>query len=534
MHGRRPTITSMHGVVAAAHPLAAQAGAKLLAAGGNAFDAAAATSAALNVVEPYMSSFGGMGLATCWIAAEKRLRVLDYVSKVPSKFPVERFRKRDDVMRGALAVGTPSNLAGWCELVRAHGRKPLSEIFAPAIAIARDGFPLIEFNVDEINEAGPQLRAHSALYEAWARNYTDGTGRVSPGFVLRQPDLARTYEALGAEGPGLLYGGALGRKIIDHLASLGGTLSMADLEAFKPEWKDPISAAYRQLVVHVPPPACEGFQYLLTLRILEGFDIAAMERNGVEHLDLVWRAIRLAAGVRIANNDPSPERLAELMSDAHVASLRKRVADKQPIAGPTEQWTEQAEPVMAGEHHTTSLSIADRDGNLICVTQSIGSVFGSGVVVPGTGVCLNNFLYWSDVNPKSPNHTRPGKALPICMAPSISTYDGKPCLALGTPGSYGILQTQPQALVQYVDYGLSIQDAIEAPRARLWDGRRVEVEGRIPQPVVDELRSRGHGVSALPAWHMRVGGMQGVALDQHTGAMTGGCDPRRDGYVATA
>ena len=166
--------------------------------------------------------------------------------------------------------------------------------------------------------------------------------------------------------------------------------------------------------------------------------------------------------------------------------------------------------------------------------RSLGSPFGSGVVVPGTGVCLNNFLYWTDVNPRSPNRTRPGAALPVCMAPSVSLRDGRPVLALGTPGSYGILQTQVQVMVQYLDYGLGLQDAIEQPRARLWDGCLVEPEARFEPAVLETLARRGHKIRPAGDWTMRVGGMQAISIDPASGLMTGGCDPRRDGYVATA
>ena len=216
------------------------------------------------------------------------------------------------------------------------------------------------------------------------------------------------------------------------------------------------------------------------------------------------------------------------------SGCRARVRDGKPVDGPTEQWT--PPPAGAGqkEHHTTSFSIADRDGNVVCVTQSLGSPFGSGVVVPGTGLCLNNFLYWADINPASPNRTKPGGALPVCMAPSVSLREGKPVLALGTPGSYGILQTQVQALVQHLDFGSPLQEAIEQPRARLWDGRLVEPESRFEPAVLDKLAGRGHTIQRGAAWTMRVGGMQGVAIDPATGLMTGACDPRRDGYVAPA
>jgi gamma-glutamyltranspeptidase / glutathione hydrolase len=534
MYGKRPTVSSLHGVVAAAHPLAAQAGAKLLGNGGNAFDAAAATAAALNVVEPFMSGLAGLGYATCYVAAQKHVRVLDFVPPVPSKLPVARFARREDLRYGPLSVGTPGNLAGWAELVQAHGRKSLKEALQPAIGLARDGFALAEFGVAEFNEHIPLLRGQAALFDDWANNYTVGTTPVALGQIVRQPDLARTLEAIASHGPGYLYGGALGEMIVAHLAKLGGCLTLGDLEEVKPEWKEPLTARYRDLVVSTLPPPSEAFQFLLTLRIVDGFDLARLERNGVEHLDLVWRSIRLAAGERIANNFPTAATLSKLLSDTNVERLRARVCDGKPVDGPTEQWT--SPPIGADhkEHHTTSFSIADREGNVICVTQSLGSPFGSGVVVPGTGLCLNNFLYWADINPASPNRTKPGGSLPVCMAPSVSLRDGAPVLALGTPGSYGILQTQVQALVQHLDFASPLQEAIEEPRARLWDGRLVEPESRFEPAVLEKLAARGHAIQRSGPWIMRVGGMQGVAVDPATGMMTGACDPRRDGYVATA
>jgi gamma-glutamyltranspeptidase/glutathione hydrolase len=537
-HGKRPTIASRHGMVAAAHPLAAAAGARVLASGGNAFDAAAATAAALNVVEPYMSGLAGQGYATCYVASERRVRSLNFMARIPRRFPLDRLSRRDQILRGPVAVGAPGNLGGWCEMVSRYGKKKLPELFAPAIRIARDGFGLIEFNVEEIRGVTGELRGQSALYPEWSRNYLDGLsgGRPELGAMLKQPNLADTLEALGSEGPGLLYGGSLGKKVIERLGELGGCLTMEDLADFKAEWVDPVSVTYRGRTVHVPPPPCEAFQYLVTLRILEGFDLGKMKRNGVEHVDTVLRAIRLAAGVRIANGVPSPQKLAELLSDSHIESLRARVRDGKPVTGPTEQWTPPADGHGSGtgEGHTTSFSIADSDGNVVCVTQSLGSVFGSGVVVPGTGVCLNNFLYWADVTPGSPNRVKHGDPMPVCVAPSIVTQDDKPVMALGTPGSYGILQTQPQALVQYLDYGLPLQQAIESPRGRLTDGQEVLLEARLEPEVQAELRKRGHNVTTGPDWTMKVGGMQGVAIDQETGILTGGCDPRRDGYCVPA
>jgi gamma-glutamyltranspeptidase/glutathione hydrolase len=531
--GNRPSVSSLRGIVAAGHPQAAQAGAAMLRAGGNAFDAAAATAAALNVVEPYMSGLAGMGMATCYIASEQRVRALDFITHVPLEFPAGRFTSREELSRGPIATGTPGNLAGWCELVRSYGEMSLAEVFAPAIALAREGFPLVEYNVSAINDTVAEFNGRHAFYDDWARTYTAGTGAVALGDVLRQPDLARTYEAIAAEGPRYLYGGALGQAVVGHVHALGGCLTMADLESVAPVWLDPLVACYRGLAVHTLPPPCEGFQYLLTLRILDDFNLSRMERNGVDHLDTVFRAIRLAAGTRITHNKPSAERLVALMSDGAVGTHRARVRDGKPIEGPTEQFLAPV-PADANRQHTTSFSVADLDGNVVCITQSLGAKFGCGVVVPGHGVCLNNFLYWGEVDLRGPNALRRGGQLALPMAPSIATRNGRPVLALGTPGSYGICQTQPQALIQHVDFGLGLQDAIDAPRARLWDGRRVDVESRVPAATIEALCARGHAAEAVAAWTTAVGGMHGVAVDPATGVLTGGCDLRRDGFVAAA
>ncbi len=529
MDGKRPTIASLHGVVAAAHPQAAAAGARILAAGGNAFDAAVATAAALGVVEPFMSGLFGNGMATVR-AAGGPIRCLQFRAGVPKSFPLGRYGRREEMYRGAMATTGPGNLAGWAELLRCHGRLSLGEALAPAIRLARDGFALIGFNVAGVNSSAKDLAKHP-FFPEWNRVHTGGAGSVKEGFVLHQPELADTFEAIASLGPYHLYGGRLGQTIVEHLAAMGGCLTMADIEAAQhTPWADPISVGYRDLEVHVPPPPSQAFQLLLGLRVLDGFDLAGLPHNGVRHLDLVWRAIRLAAGTRINAGNPSPDLLAALLADASIDALRQRCADGVPVEGPTEQWIAPPAEKVAGQH-TTSLSVADAAGNLVCLTQSLGAMFGNGMVVPGTGVCLNNGLYWGELDPRSPNHLIPGGALMTSVSPSIATRAGEPVLALGTPGSYGITQTQTQALVHHIDFGLPLQDAIEAPRARLWDGRRVQAENRIAPEVRGELCELGHDVEAPSAWTHAVGGMQGIAIDPATGVMTGGADPRREGYV---
>jgi gamma-glutamyltranspeptidase/glutathione hydrolase len=531
MDGRRPTVASVHGMVAAAHALAAQAGARLLAQGGNAFDAAVATAAALGVVEPYNSGLAGRGMATCRVASEARIRTLDFRTRVPQRFPTGRFTRRSELERGPFAAGVPGNLAGWCELIGSYGRKTLAQALAPAIALARDGFPLAEYNTRGLNNQAVALKGQPDFAE-WNRIYTDGTGSVRLGQVLRQPDLAQHLEAIAADGPLHLYGGPLGRALVAHVQALGGCMTLDDLVTTQPVWAAPIAASYHDLLVHTLPPPCQGFHYLLTLRILDGLDLAALERDGVAHLDTVWRAIRVAAGARIAHDNPSPEVLAWLLAEPSVAALRARVGDGVPVDGPTEQWLAPPKEAVSPQH-TTSFSIADAQGNIICLTQSLGSGFGCGVMVPGTGVCLNNSLYWGELDPRGPNALVPGGILTSPMAPSIALRNGQPVLALGTPGSHGICQTQAQAMVQHIDFKLPLQEAIEAPRARLFDGRRVQAEARIAASTLEGLRARGHDVETMEPWTMVVGGMQAIAVDPATGAMIGAADPRRDSYVAT-
>ena len=181
--------------------------------------------------------------------------------------------------------------------------------------------------------------------------------------------------------------------------------------------------------------------------------------------------------------------------------------------------------------HTTSISIADREGNMICLTQSLGSPWGSTVVIPGTGVCMNNFMYWGDLNPASPNHLVGGQRWAMCLSPSISLKDDQAVLALGTPGSYGIMQTQAQAFVHYADFGLNLRQAVEAPRARLFDGKEVVLESRVANKVTEELKRRGHDIKNPGPFTMQCGGMQAVSRDPFSGSLAGAADPRRDGVA---
>ena len=524
--GGRPTVRSMNGMVAAAHPLAANAGAEILRKGGNAFDAVAATAAALNVVEPFMSGLAGAGGASFFLAEDSTVGTIDFIPPVPSRFDSAAVSKSDTVT-GACASATPGNLAGWYALQNRHGRLEFADVLKPAIELAKDGFPVSGFFTT-------LTRASLGRIEdtEWRRVFRpDHDWQV--GEVLQLHDLSETLSQIAADGIGCLYGGALGEKLVTRIQAGDGAISMGDLESVSPLWEAPISTSYRDLQVNVPPPPAESFQVLLSLRILESFDFAQREPLSSAHLDLVFRVIRIAAGIRIQNNHKDLSAINALLGD--VDELVSRAGDGEPVVGPTENWSSGGPfDRSALKDHTTSMSVADADGNLVCLTQSLGSPYGSGVMIPGTGVIMNNFLNWGDLAADSPNAISPGERLAMCLAPSITTRNGHGVLALGTPGSYGILQTTVQAMVGYFDYGFELQDAINMPRARLLDGAVVNLENRVSVSTQDELRALGHALEMLPAYSWQTGGMQAVGRDSQSGALSGAADNRRDGAAIPA
>ena len=350
MHGPRPLIASIRGVVSSAHPLATQAGLRLLLAGGNAVDAAVATAAALNVVEPYMSGVAGMGVATLYVASEGRVRTLDFIPPVPGSYDATT-KTRADLMRGPHSVGTPGNLAGWCELLAEYGRRPRGEVFAPAIDLARNGYPITDFNAYVIDESMDVCAGD----EAWSAIYTDNGEAPAPGWVLRQPDLADTLETAVADGPDDLHRGQLARQLVERLGALGGSVSLDDLAAVQPRWDEPVATSYRGLRVHTPPPQSEGFQMLQSLRLIAGTDIAALPRNGIEQLDVVLRAIRLAAEQRILNANATRDRIDEMLGESEVAALRERLESGEPISARTQLFGEPTSDIRGSREHTTSM-----------------------------------------------------------------------------------------------------------------------------------------------------------------------------------
>jgi gamma-glutamyltranspeptidase/glutathione hydrolase len=532
----RTTVTGTRGMVAAAHPLAALAGLRILMQGGNAIDAAVATAAALNVVEPYMSGIAGVGYMHIYSAQQRAHKVLDYCGVSPKAADLSMIDDPKKHYRGPLASLVPGACAGWLEALQRYGRMDAATVFAPAIEYAELGFALTVKNAEFIESNVEDLLEYPAAAAAYLIN---GRG-PRPGEILRQPDLARTLRMVAAGGAEVFYRGELAEQMTSHLAALGGWITRDDLAAYQPEWVDPIQINYRGYQVFAPPPPCQAVQYLETLNIMAGFDVADMGHNSAATLHRFIEAAKLASADRAEYTMQAKPPTAGLLSPEFAAARRAQIgARAQPTGG--ERYTTRKMPgeIVAGNPHgwmktecTTHFDTIDAQGNAVSVTQSLGHGFGSAVVIPGTGMAMNSFMYWFDLEPSSPNALGPGRKVEMCLSP-VQVWDKAGLrLLIGTPGSYGILQTTPQMIMNVLDHGMNVQAAIEAARVKATTpGYLVDAENRIPAQVLAELEQMGHEINRLEAYSPFVGGGQGIMVDPESDAFMGGADPRRDGYA---
>lgn len=529
----RSTVTGTRGMVASAHPLSSLAGARVLLSGGNAFDAAVATAAALNVVEPYMSGIAGVGYALVYSARENRVRVLDYCGHTPYEARASAFASEADKEHGPRSCLVPGACGGWLQLLEMYGTMDRASVFEPAIELAEGGFAATVSNARFMADNGGRLYDNGA-------HIILAKGRAPlPGEVVVQAELAHTFRRVVEGGANRFYRGDLAEEMAQAVQAGGGWLSMRDLSDFKPEWVDPISVSYRGYEVFCPPPPSAGFQILQTLNMLEGFGLSDLGHHSDLALHLFIEAVKLANADRLeyaaAPDAPVAGLLSRAYADRRRALIGERAAVHRGEYYPPSRLPGAVEPGQPGDwlnECTTHFDVVDAQGNAVAITQSLGSGFGSGMTLGKTGMFLNNFIKWGDLAPNSPNVIASHKKVDMCLAPMQMFRDGRLFSALGTPGSWGIQQTSVQFLTNLLDYEMNIQAAIEAPRFRLEaPGVRVPIESRVSPQVLEALTRRGHEIKALPAWSPIVGGAQGIVRDAETGAMMGGADPRRDGYV---
>ena len=520
------------GMVVSNHPLASAAGMEMLAAGGNAIDAAVATQFALTVVEPMM--VGVVGGTTCHIRlADGSHRILDGMSAVPRAGRPDMYRPLpgaapeiyDSVgqenLVGPKSVAAPGSLRAWCLALSRYGTMSLADVMQPAIRHAARGFTVTPYLSDCIESAGPDLLKDKL---AAARLLPGGTP-LKAGARLVQGDYAEALILISQQGEAALHGGPLGQLLVECMEKTGGYVSREDLTQYKVIERPPIRGRYRGWeIVAPPPPAASGVHITQMLNILEGYDVASMGFGTVDTLHLLAEVLKIAFADRAqASGDPDfvkvpVERIvAKAYADQRRAGINLAHATR---------WTSGLESglVAAEGADTTHLTTADGQGNVVTTTQTINSLFGARFIVPGTGMIPNNYMNTYDPRPGNALSIEPGKRVTTSMSPVMAVRDGKVAYALGLPGGRKIFPSVLQALVNLIDHGMELQEAVEAPR--IWtEGPVLEVEHGIPAEVRQGLEARGHKLQIMPTV---AGGMNAIAF-HGDGSMTGAACWRADG-----
>ncbi len=516
------------GMVVSNHPLASAAGSEMLAAGGNAIDAAVAALFALTVVEPMMVRLLGGGTAHIR-TADGSHTVLDGMSTVPAAGRADMYRSvpgaspdaYETVDRanevGPLAVAVPGTLRGWCLALTRFGTMALADVMQPAIKLAARGFAVTSYLNDAITSAAPDLAKDPLI----AARFLPGGTPLAAGSRLIQADYAETLTFIAQHGEAALYGGPLGEAVAACMAATGGILTAADIVGYSVAERAPVRGPYRGFeIVAPPPPSAAGVHILQMLNILEGYDLAGMGFGSADALHLRAEVLKIAFADRAAGTaDPDfvEVPVARLISKDYAAERRAGIDMARAKA-----W---GAGVSAGQSaHTTHVTAADSFGNVVATTQTINSLFGARFIVPGTGMVPNNYMINFDPRPGNAQSVAPGKRVTTSMSPTMALREGKVVYALGLPGGKRIFPSAMQALLNLIDHGMSLQEAVEAPR--VWtEGNALEVEPTIPEAIRAALAARGHRIEVKPTI---AGGMNAIQFHPD-GGMTGAACWRADG-----
>ena len=517
-------------MVSTAVPQATTVGLNILQANGNAFDAAVAIAATLNVAEPMMSGIGGYGTLLIYHAASKRIRFLNASGRLPQNINSDVFRAPTPHYkanrRSAKAVSTPGNLLAWAALSQTYGRLPWATLLQPAIRIAHTGFPIHPQLAHHIEQAFPQFSEEAQ--GIYGRN-----GRpLQNGEVLHQHNLAQSLSHIAQDGPVSFYSGSIGQAIHDTMQRQGGFLSLVDLEAAQAEWWQPISIAYQGHQIFVPSPPATSFPALIRLGLMSQLDLPALGHNTADYLHIYSEITKHAFWCRLRHaGDPemSPPPLGQLLSPDYWQEVVAQIDPQQarPFSPPT------TSPITTPNQHTTHFVVADSEGNIVSATQTIGQAFGSRIMPPGTGIWLNNSLQYCTFEPKgNPMDAHAGRRKLSGDCPTIVLKDGRPWLALGTPGGHTIAQTVPQLLMNSIDFNLDIQQALDAPRLSFAEPDELVVENTIPPDVQQALARRGHRLNVSSRG---IGNAHGLTIEYDGNGrpnhFTGAADPRGDGIA---
>jgi gamma-glutamyltranspeptidase/glutathione hydrolase len=531
---RRSPVYSRKGIVATSQPLATAAGLEILAKGGNSADAAVAAGAALNVTEPTSTGIGGDMFALYYSADTGKVTALNGSGRAPAALTLDRL-KNEGLLAETLppfhahTVTVPGACAGWCDLIAKHGSLPLTEILAPAIRLAEEGFPVAPLTAHFwARGAERQLKSAPNGHELTLNGRAPKAGEL-----FRNPGLARTFKSVAEGGASAFYQGAIAEAIVGVVKEAGGCMTMDDLASHVSTWEEPISVTYRGLRVYECPPNGQGITALIALNILEGFDLASLEALSAEKMHLMIEALRLAfADARWYVADPkfSNVPVKELLSKEYAAERRK-------LLDPQRATVDQKRGAPVASSNTVYLSVVDQWGNACSFINSNYMGFGTGIVPKGWGFTLQNRGHNFSLDPNHPNCLAPRKRPYHTIIPAMVTREVDESLY----ASYGVMGgfMQPQGHVQVLsalhDAGLDPQSALDLPRFCIdvdEAGGRVAIEEGMPKETLDALQKMGHPVYEVTGYERALFGRGQVILrDPETGVLCGGSDPRADGYA---
>lgn len=520
---RRSNVVARHGMVATSQPLAAMAGLRMLLEGGNAVDAAVATAAALAVVEPASTGLGGDMFSLVWLAREKKVRALNASGRSPAAASLDQLRARGLAAippESAWAITVPGAVSGWEALLGACGTMPLSRVLEPAIHYASTGYGVSEVIASFWAGLEAKLRARPSGSEL----LLDGRAPRA-GEVIRLPELARTLQAIAEGGAQAFYRGDFARKAARFVQEQGGWLSAQDMAEHEANWVEPVSTDYRGVTCWECPPNTQGLNALMALNLAEGFDIKAMgfQTPDTYHHLIECMRLALADGLRyITDPDMVPVPVHGLLSRGYARERRKlirpdRAMDHAPTGQP-QAYTD-----------TVYIAAVDGQGNACSLINSVYSGFGSGMVVPGTGVALHNRGASFSLDPSHPNALAPRKRPFHTLIPALATRAGELWLCYGVMGTTQQAQGHFQVLVNMIDFGLSPQAALDAPRFSIRPGEGTAIEDLVPAETIRELERRGHSIMVRPPHGIFFGGGQVIQRAPDTGVLTAGSEPRLDG-----
>jgi gamma-glutamyltranspeptidase / glutathione hydrolase len=523
----RSMAISQNGVVAAESPLAAQAGVRILEAGGNAVDAAIATNAMMGVVSPMMNGMGGDLFAIVYDAKANKLYGLNAGGWAPKALTIEVLHKqglRDMPQVGVNAITVPGAVEGWQKLNDKFGRKKLSEDLAPAIQTAKNGYPVTEWVAMYWAGTVDHLRGDDQA----AKVYLPTDRPPKTGEIFRNPDLAWSLQQIADHGKDAYYKGEIGKRIVAAIKRHGGVMTAQDLAEFSAEWVEPISTTYRDWTVYEMPPNGQGLAVLLMLNMMETFPLGEKDYGfgSSKALHAMIEAKKLAYADLIKYiGDPRGQTLP-----VQTLLSKQRATERAKLIDPDHANCEVATGTLPGAGDTTYLSVVDRDGNMVSLIQSNYSAFGSGIVAEGTGFVLQNRGGLFNLDPNSPNALA-GRKRPIHTIIPGFAQKGDTRVAFGIMGGWNQSQAHAQFIANIADYKMNIQAALEAPRFTklTFAGCDVQMENRFSGKVREELTGKGHKIQVLGTFSSVVGGGQAVLRDFAAGVNYGASDPRKDG-----